>query len=198
MPEKIVEMIESFQVGMRPQSNRLIPIACYTALIWTLETLWIYFLVMAFGSAPTFVEIVFLTMIPLLASAFPFTPSGTGVVELTLFSCLRVVGIASPVAASITVVNRFIDYWLHIGLGLVVIFFSGIVQYMIWIFLLISSVLTCAVPQSCVPLRILMHLFWTPCRTQSYVGLNRRLFQVHKRHVDWYYVLIGLLEYLYH
>jgi uncharacterized protein (TIRG00374 family) len=66
------------------------------------------------------VEIIFLTMIPLLASAFPFTPSGTGVVELTLFSCLRLVGITSPVAASITVVNRFVDYWLHIGLGLVV------------------------------------------------------------------------------
>jgi len=113
-------MIESFQIGMWPQPNRLIPIAFYTAVIWALEAIWIWFLVMAFGSKPGLVEILFLTMIPLLASAFPFTPSGTGVVELTLFSCLRVVGVTSPVAASITVVNRFIDYWLHIGLGLLV------------------------------------------------------------------------------
>ena len=56
----------------------------------------------------------------LLASAFPLTPSGAGVVELTLFSCLRVVGVAAPIAVSVTAVNRFIDYWLHIGLGLVV------------------------------------------------------------------------------
>jgi uncharacterized protein (TIRG00374 family) len=56
-------------------------------------------------------------MIPLLASAFPFTPSGAGVVEITLFSCLRVVGVSIPIAGSLTVVNRFIDYWLHIGLG---------------------------------------------------------------------------------
>ena len=120
VPDRIAEMIESFQIGMWPQPNRLIPIAFYTAVIWALEAIWIWFLVMAFGSKPGLVEILFLTMIPLLASAFPFTPSGTGVVELTLFSCLRVVGVTSPVAASITVVNRFIDYWLHIGLGLLV------------------------------------------------------------------------------
>jgi uncharacterized membrane protein YbhN (UPF0104 family) len=58
-------------------------------------------------------------MIPLLASAFPLTPAGAGVVEITLYSCLRVVGVASPIAASLTVVNRFIDYWLHIALGVV-------------------------------------------------------------------------------
>ncbi|MDH3827445.1 MAG: hypothetical protein OET21_08525, partial [Desulfobacterales bacterium] len=38
-------------------------------------------------------------------------------VEITLFSCLRVVGISVPIAGSLTVVNRFIDYWLHIALG---------------------------------------------------------------------------------
>jgi uncharacterized protein (TIRG00374 family) len=59
-------------------------------------------------------------MIPLLASAFPFTPSGAGVVEITLYSCLRVLGVATPIAGSLTVVNRFIDYWLHIALGVIV------------------------------------------------------------------------------
>jgi uncharacterized protein (TIRG00374 family) len=56
-------------------------------------------------------------MIPLLASAFPITPSGAGVVEITLYSCLRVLDLSSPIAASVTVVNRFLDYWLHIALG---------------------------------------------------------------------------------
>ena len=58
-------------------------------------------------------------MIPLLASAFPFTPAGAGVVEITLYSCLRVVGVPVPIAGSLTVVNRFIDYWLHIVLGVI-------------------------------------------------------------------------------
>lgn len=132
IPEKVVEMIESFQVGMWPRPGRLVPIAGLTAVVWTLESLWIFFLCAAFGFRLTAIELVFLTMIPLLASAFPFTPSGTGVVELTLFSCLRVVGVASPVAASITVVNRFIDYWLHIGLGLAVFAIRRMLNLRTW------------------------------------------------------------------
>ena len=132
IPQKITAMIESFQSGMWPQPSRLIPIAFLTAVIWALESLWICFLVMAFGLQPTTVEVLFLTMIPLLASAFPFTPSGTGLVELTLFSCLRVVGVSSPAAASLTVVNRFIDYWLHIGLGLIVFSILRLINLHTW------------------------------------------------------------------
>lgn len=132
IPQKITAMIESFQIGMWPQPSRLIPIAFLTAVIWALESLWICFLVMAFGLQPTTVEVLFLTMIPLLASAFPFTPSGTGLVELTLFSCLRVVGVSSPAAASLTVVNRFIDYWLHIGLGLIVFSIRRLINLHTW------------------------------------------------------------------
>ncbi|HEX9136461.1 MAG TPA: flippase-like domain-containing protein, partial [Nitrospirota bacterium] len=62
-------------------------------------------------------EAIFLTMIPIIATAFPITPSGAGAVELTLFSCLRLIGVASPLAVSLTIVNRFIDYWMHIALG---------------------------------------------------------------------------------
>jgi len=105
---------------MWPQTGEIIPIAGLTLAIWVLETLWIFFLVLGFGKTLSGTEAVFLTMIPLLASGFPLTPSGAGVVDITLFSCLRVVGVASPLAMSITVVNRFIDYWLHIGLGLLV------------------------------------------------------------------------------
>jgi uncharacterized protein (TIRG00374 family) len=120
LPEKIRGIIRAFQAGMWPQPREVIPIAGLTLAIWVLETLWIFFLVLGFGKTLSGTEAVFLTMIPLLASGFPLTPSGAGVVDITLFSCLRVVGVASPLAMSITVANRFIDYWLHIGLGLLV------------------------------------------------------------------------------
>ncbi len=117
IPEKVQRMIMAFHTGMWPRLKEILPIVVLTAIIWALETAWIFSLTLAFGLHIGFAEAVFLTMIPLLASAFPFTPSGAGVVEITLFSCLRVVGISTPVAGSLTVVNRFIDYWLHIGLG---------------------------------------------------------------------------------
>jgi uncharacterized protein (TIRG00374 family) len=118
LPDKIQKMIYAFHTGMWPSPRELLPISGLTALVWVLEILWIFFLTKSFGLRLDTAELVFLTMIPLLASAFPLTPSGAGVVELTLFSCLRVVGIPGPLAVSVTVVNRFIDYWLHIGLGL--------------------------------------------------------------------------------
>jgi len=98
----------------------LLPIGILTIFIWALETLWIFFLLLAFDLQTSPVEAVFLTMIPLLASAFPITPSGAGVVEITLYSCLKVVGVTSPVAGSLTVVNRLVDYWLHIVLGMLI------------------------------------------------------------------------------
>jgi uncharacterized protein (TIRG00374 family) len=118
LPEKFQGMIGAFHTGMWPRPKEIIPVACLTVVIWALEILWIYLLALGFGLKLSPAEVLFLTMIPLLASAFPLTPSGAGVVELTLFSCLRVVGVASPLAVSLTVVNRFIDYWLHIFLGL--------------------------------------------------------------------------------
>ena len=118
IPAKIQHMIGAFQNSMWPRPKEILPITILTAVIWALETIWIYSLTLAFGLRIGPAEAIFLTMIPLLASAFPITPSGAGVVEITLFSCLRVLGISVPIAGSLTVVNRFIDYWLHIALGL--------------------------------------------------------------------------------
>jgi uncharacterized protein (TIRG00374 family) len=110
-------MIQAFHTGMWPRAKELFPIAILTVTIWGLEIVWIFSLTLAFDLHIGSAEAIFLTMIPLLASAFPLTPSGAGVVEITLFSCLRVVGVTSPIAGSLTVVNRFIDYFLHIALG---------------------------------------------------------------------------------
>lgn len=117
IPDKLQEMIQAFHTGMWPRAQQLLPICILTAGIWALEIIWIFCLTLAFDLSMGLLDAVFLTMIPLLASAFPFTPSGAGVVEITLFSCLRVVGVTSPLAASLTVINRFLDYWLHIAIG---------------------------------------------------------------------------------
>lgn len=120
VPERLAALIRAFRNGMWPATGQMPPILGYTVAIWALEVLWLYFLVYGFNMALTPAKTVFLTVVPLLASAFPFTPAGAGVVELTMFSCLRLIGAASPLAGSITLLNRFLDYWLHIGLGILV------------------------------------------------------------------------------
>lgn len=117
LPEAVRQRIGAFQTGMLPDRGEIAPVLLLTIAIWSMESLWIYFLALGFNVNLGLGEAVFLTMIPVIASVFPFTPSGAGAVELTLFSCLRLVGMASPLAVSLTVVNRFIDFWLHIVLG---------------------------------------------------------------------------------
>lgn len=117
LPRKIADLVRAFRKGMWPRREDLLPVLGYSALIWLLETLWVHFLMLGFGLTLNPGSVLFLTMLPLLATAFPFTPSGAGAVELTLFSCLRVVGVDAPLAGSITLLNRFIDYWCHIGMG---------------------------------------------------------------------------------
>jgi len=117
VPGSVHQRLAAFRTGMLPETGELAPVVLLTAVIWAMEALWVHFLTRAFGLDLGAAAILFLTMIPVIASVFPFTPSGAGAVELTLFSCLRLVGVTSPVAVSLTIVNRFIDYWLHIILG---------------------------------------------------------------------------------
>jgi uncharacterized membrane protein YbhN (UPF0104 family) len=122
LPGKAAVLVQSFRKGMWPGRERILPILGFSVLIWLLETLWVTFLIRGFGTNPSPGDALFLTMVPLLATAFPLTPSGAGAVELTLFSCLRVVGVDASLAGSITLLNRFIDYWSHIGAGILLWF----------------------------------------------------------------------------
>ncbi len=117
MPDSVRQRIIAFQTGMLPERGAIAPVLLLSLAVWTLESLWLFLLLRSFGLHPTAPEAVFLMTIPVIATVFPFTPSGVGAVELTLFGSLRLVGVASPLAVSLTVVNRFIDYWLHIILG---------------------------------------------------------------------------------
>jgi uncharacterized protein (TIRG00374 family) len=120
VPESFRQRIAAFREGMLPERAEIVPVLFLSAIIWSLESLWIFLLLRAFGLQEGALEAVFLMAIPVIASVFPFTPSGAGAVELSLFGSLRLIGIASPLAVSVTIVNRFIDYWLHIVLGTLV------------------------------------------------------------------------------
>ena len=132
VPEIVRQRISAFQTGMLPEPAEIMPVLFLTMVIWALESLWIFLLLRAFGLHPGAGEAVFLMTIPVIATVFPFTPSGAGAVELTLFGSLRLVGVASPLAVSLTVVNRFIDFWLHIVLGFLVWMFRRTIGLRTW------------------------------------------------------------------
>jgi len=118
LPESLRRRLDGFRTGMWPDRRHFVSIVFLTALIWTLEVAWMAGLARAFDVSLGLGELLFVTMVPLLASAFPLTPSGAGVVDWTILGCLRAVGVGA-VAEPLTVLNRVIDYWLHVFLGLV-------------------------------------------------------------------------------
>lgn len=118
LPEKAGAMVQAFNIGMFPATMEILPILLLTVFIWGLEISWTVLLLLAFDVPVSPAGALFVTMLPMLASAFPLTPSGAGAVEVTLYTCLRLVSVPPPVAVSITVANRLIDYWFHIILGL--------------------------------------------------------------------------------
>jgi len=132
VPDSLRQRISAFQTGMLPERREIVPVLLLTLVIWVLESLWIFLLLRAFGLHPGASEAVFLMTIPVIATVFPFTPSGAGAVELTLFGSLRLAGVASPLAVSLTVVNRFIDFWLHIILGALVWVFRKAIGLRTW------------------------------------------------------------------
>ena len=68
VPPQVSEMIEAFRGTMWPAKGDRIPIAGLTAVIWSLESLWMLCLVSAFGWDLSLAEVIFVTQIPLLAS----------------------------------------------------------------------------------------------------------------------------------
>src|SRR4029453_13826804 len=133
IPARGQQMIRAFHIGMWPPSSQLGLMIVLTGLIWGLESVWTVSLAMAFGIKVRLMQGMFLTMVPLLASALPLTPSGVGVVEVTMYSCLRLLGVSTATAASLTVVHRLIDYWLHIGVGALLWMFRRPIGLRTWL-----------------------------------------------------------------
>jgi uncharacterized membrane protein YbhN (UPF0104 family) len=133
IPARGQQMIRAFRVGMWPRSNQLGLIIVLTGFIWGLESVWTISLAAAFGVKVRLMQGMFLTMLPLLASALPLTPSGVGVVEVTMYSCLRLLDVSAATAASLTVVHRLIDHWLHIGVGALLWVFRRSIGLRTWV-----------------------------------------------------------------
>ena len=133
LPARGQQIIHAFYAGMWPPPSQVGLILVLTSLIWGLESVWTVSLAAAFGLKVRLIQGIFLTMIPLLASALPLTPSGVGVVEVTMYSCLRLLDVSAATAASLTVVHRLIDYWLHIGAGALLWVFRRSIGLRTWL-----------------------------------------------------------------
>lgn len=117
IPEGVHRRLEAFGTGLWPNPGELLGIAGLTGVIWGLEVTRMYCAALALGIHLTPLSTIFLTMVPLAATALPWPPSGAGAAEIGLLLALQTVGVSRDLGMAITILDRLAAYWSHIGLG---------------------------------------------------------------------------------
>ena len=122
--EPLSSSYDAIKNGMRG------PITLYASglsvLFWLIESISIYFILLAFG-----IDVIeFLTVIPtyttsIMLGILSFLPMGIGVVEGTLTSFFTIHGIDLSIAITIVIVIRLFTRWYSVSFGFIALKLSG-------------------------------------------------------------------------
>ncbi|HUS14863.1 MAG TPA: flippase-like domain-containing protein, partial [Chloroflexia bacterium] len=124
LPHRFKAMFTSFQHGtlhsFRRQSLPLL--ACYTAAVWLLEGLRLYWVVQSLdqGHLISLPVVIFIALASSLLTTLPFTPGGIGLVEGAVVGVLALFGVDNTTAVSIALLDRLINYWSIVVGGFIV------------------------------------------------------------------------------
>ncbi len=132
--ERIRGLVESFRKGFT-LSGRLIPsLLVSTTVIWFLEAGRFYFVCRSMEVDISLTSVLFVSTVSALLTAFPFTPSGLGAVELGMVGMLAFGGIGSAAAYPLIIWDRVIAHWSQILFGVVLVLFSKAANIKVWQF----------------------------------------------------------------
>ena len=89
----------------------------WAAANWLLDaaSLWVFLL--AFGAKASPIDVLVAYGLANILAVIPLTPSGLGVVELTIVAVLKGFGIPGDVAAAGVLTWRLVNFWLPIPFG---------------------------------------------------------------------------------
>lgn len=115
IPHRFREMFTSFQHGtLQSFRRRSLPVlAGYTAIVWLLEGLRLFWVVQALdqGHRIGLSVVIFIALASSLLTTLPFTPGGVGIVEGAVVGVLQLFGVDGATAVSIALLDRLINYW---------------------------------------------------------------------------------------
>jgi glycosyltransferase 2 family protein len=132
--ERLQDLIDSFHQGLRFR-GKLIPLFFITTTaIWFLEGGRFFFVCKSMAVDISLVSVLFISTCSALLTAFPFTPSGLGAVELGMAGLLTFVGVQSSVAYPTIMVDRLIAHWSQLLLGIVFVLFNKAIRLRGWEF----------------------------------------------------------------
>ena len=89
----------------------------WAAANWLLDAASLYVFLLAFGARPSPVDVLVAYGLANILAVIPLTPSGLGVVELTIVAVLKGFGVPGDVAAAGVLTWRLVNFWLPIPFG---------------------------------------------------------------------------------
>ena len=134
LPTRMAELYERFHEGSTGAlTARSLPvIVAFTAAIWLLEGLRVYFVIHALDLPEQYQlrisAAVFVALAAALLTAIPLTPAGIGFVEAGIVGALLIYGVPHDPAVAVALTDRAISIVTVIILGGILYAFSGMVR----------------------------------------------------------------------
>jgi uncharacterized protein (TIRG00374 family) len=124
LENKVMKAISGFQKtmrGMLSDKKILYHALPLSFLIWITEILRVYIIFLAFNQqvSPILIGVVFI--LASLLGMIPLLPGGFGAIEGVMISFYSIIGIAQPISAAVTLIERLISFVMTTALGLIIL-----------------------------------------------------------------------------
>lgn len=117
VPKRLRHHYVRVEEGVLGSFGRVPAVLGFTAIIWMLEGVRLYFVSMAVGAGVPIAAALFVALLASLLTVVPVTPAGLGFVELGIVGALTMFGVLHQTAASVALLDRVVAYWSVILVG---------------------------------------------------------------------------------
>jgi uncharacterized protein (TIRG00374 family) len=98
-------------------SDLLVKAGSWAAANWLLDCASLYVFLLAFGAHVSPIDVLVAYGLANILAVIPITPSGLGVIEITVIAVLKTFGVPSGIAAAGVLSWRLVNFWLPIPFG---------------------------------------------------------------------------------
>ncbi|MGD0746190.1 MAG: YbhN family protein [Acidimicrobiales bacterium] len=119
-PETVTSLVQKVADRMKilfSSSELLTRAGIWAAANWLLDAASLYVFLLAFGARISPIDVLVAYGLANILAVIPLTPSGLGVIELTIVAVLKGFGVPGGVAAAGVLSWRLVNFWLPIPFG---------------------------------------------------------------------------------
>ncbi len=113
----VQKVADRMKILFTSSEHLLVKAGIWAAANWLLDCASLYVFCLAFGARVSPIDVLVAYGLANILAVIPLTPSGLGVVELTIVAVLKGFGVPGGVAAAGVLSWRLVNFWLPIPFG---------------------------------------------------------------------------------